>query len=117
MFVVEWDHEVVGFSMVGPLNDSYEFAEDVRDLGEGSTPAVVYSIHVDPDHIGRGAGTDLMRASLDYLRQAGFSAAVLDTHQANQRSRRFYDAGGWEVATTVTSDDGESMTIYRMHLA
>lgn len=117
MFVVEQADEVVGFSMVGPLNDRYEFAEEVKPLGQEGALAVVYAIHIDPDHLGGGAGTALMKTSLDYLRQAGFSAVVLDTHEANRRSRRFYDAGGWQVARTVNSDDGETVAIYRLRLA
>lgn len=117
IFVVEWAHQVVGFSMVGPLTDRYEFVEVVHSLGDEGGLAVVYSIHVDPDHVGRGAGRELMRASLEYLSHAGFGVAVLDTHETNRRSRRFYDAGGWEVAATAVSSGGESMAIYRMRLA
>lgn len=116
MFVVERNDSVVGFSMVGPLVETYEFSKEVTPIGEEGALAVVYSIHIDPDHLGQGAGTKLMRASLDYLRQAGFAIVVLDTHAANMRSRRFYDAGGWEVAKTVNSNDGEAMAIYRIRL-
>ena len=116
MFVVEWHGRVVGFSMVGPLNDSYEFSEAVKGLGDAGALAVVYSIHVDPDHVGCGAGKSLMRASLECLKQGGFDVALLDTHETNRRARRFYDAGGWDVATTATSNEGESMAIYRMRL-
>lgn len=116
MFVVEQDASVIGFSMVGPLNDRYEFFTQCKPLGREGALAVLYAMHVDPDHLGKGAGTDLMRASLDYLRHAGFATVVLDTHETNRRSRRFYDAGGWEVAGMAESREDGAMAIYRLQL-
>jgi ribosomal protein S18 acetylase RimI-like enzyme len=102
--------------MVGPLNDRYEFHEVVKPLGEEGKMAVVYSIHIDPEHLGGGAGQSLMETSLSHLRQAGLTTVVLDTDEANKRGRRFYDAGGWEVALTTDSDEYGAVVIYRLQL-
>jgi len=117
MFAVERDGVVIGFSMVGPLNDRYEFFEQSKPLGAKGVLAVVYSIHIDPDHLGGGAGQALMQMSLDYLRQAGFDTVVLEPFEVNQRARRFYEAGGWEVARTAESHEDGTMAIYRLQLA
>ncbi|MCH7593270.1 MAG: hypothetical protein IIB27_02050 [Chloroflexi bacterium] len=56
-------------------------------------------------------------STCEYLKSAGYSVVALDIHVANRRSRPFCDAGGWEVAATVNSHHGESMTIGRIRLA
>ncbi|MDA1256890.1 MAG: GNAT family N-acetyltransferase [Chloroflexi bacterium] len=117
MFVTEQAGQIVGFSMVGPLNDRYEFAADVRPLGDAGSLAVLYSMHVDPDHTGHGAGRSLMQPSIEHMRAAGFRIAVLDTYEANHRARRFYESAGWELANIVVSEEGESLAIYRIQLA
>ncbi len=71
MFVVERDHELIGFTMIGPLTDRYEFFEQTKTLGESGAIGVIYSIHIDPDHLGGGAGTVLLGAALDHLNQVG----------------------------------------------
>lgn len=92
---MERDHELIGFTTIGPLIDRYEFFEQPKTLGEDGAIGVIYSIHVDPDHLGGGTGTILMRTALDHLRQVGIKTVVLDTYETNERSRRFYDVGGW----------------------
>jgi ribosomal protein S18 acetylase RimI-like enzyme len=102
MFVAELDGDVVGFTMVGPV-DGYDFIDEARGLGTDEEVAVLHSIHVDPAYIGRGIGKDLLSVSVDHLRSAGFRIAVLDTDATNDRARRFYEAGGWTVVGTVRS--------------
>ena len=116
MFVVEADWQVIGFSMVGPLNDRYDFYEQTKPMGEEGKLAVLYSIHIDPGHLGGGAGQRLMEISLDHLRNTGFETVVLDTVAANDRGRRFYDAGGWKVALMSESDEYGAVAIYRLQL-
>lgn len=117
MFAAEKDGQVIGFSMVGPLNDRYEFYEQVKPMGDEGELAVLYSIHIDPAHLGGGAGQMLMETSLDHIRQAGFPNVVLDTVEANERARRFYEAGGWEFVQVEGSDEYGSVAIYRLQLA
>ena len=102
MFVAELNGVVVGFTMVGPV-DGYDFIDEARSLSAEEEVAVLYSIHVDPTHIGQGIGKDLLLVSVDHLRSAGFRTAVLDTDATNERARRFYEAGGWTLATAVRS--------------
>jgi GNAT superfamily N-acetyltransferase len=116
MFVVERDHGVIGFAMIGPLSDRYEFFEQTKTLGASGAIGVIYPIHVDPDHIGGGAGTVLMQTAPDHLRLTGITTVVLDTYETNERARRFYDAGGWEVAQMAESHQDGTMAIYRIRL-
>lgn len=116
MFVVERDHDVIGFAMIGPLSDRYEFFEQTKTLGGSGAIGVIYSIHIDPDHLGGGAGKVLMQAALDHLRRTGITIVVLDTYEKNERARRFYDAGGWEVARMAESHEDGTMAIYRIRL-
>jgi hypothetical protein len=40
----------------------------------------------------------------------------LEKRLANDRGRRFYEAGGWEVALTADSDEYGAVVIYRLQL-
>ena len=59
MFVAESDGEVVGFTMVGPL-DGCDYIDEVKGLGADEGVAALHSIHVDPTCIGQGIGKDLL---------------------------------------------------------
>jgi ribosomal protein S18 acetylase RimI-like enzyme len=83
-FGAEKDGRIVGFIVVGPAD------------GDATTPlGEVYALNVDPDHWGCGIGQALLDAGVAYLREAGFSAAVLWVLPGNSRARRFYEAAGW----------------------
>jgi ribosomal protein S18 acetylase RimI-like enzyme len=75
---------VVGFASVGPAR-----GEDLATDGE------IYSINVDPDSWGAGAGPALLGAARRALQSAGFRRAILWVHPDNGRARRFYEARGW----------------------
>ena len=110
MSVAELNGVVVGFAMVGPLDD-YDFIDEARGLGPEEETAVLHSIHVDPTCIGQGIGKDLLAVSVDYLRSAGFRTAVLDTDVTNERARRFYEERDWSLHATVGS-----VVIYQLQL-
>lgn len=85
--VVEGDAgEVVGFILVGPVQEDLE-------TGEGE----VFALNVDPDAWGLGLGQALLAAGMKALRLAGFVEAVLWVHPANGRVRSFYEAAGWQA--------------------
>lgn len=77
---------LVGFIAVGPADGDSEAVE-----GE------VYSLNVDPDHWGRGAGSLLLAAGVEALAGSGFEGAVLWVHPDNARARIFYEARGWSA--------------------
>jgi len=116
MWVAELGGRVVGFAMAGALSDDYRFAAHARRLLTGRRIAVLYAIHADPDCLGQGVGRALMPAALEYMGRKGFGAGFLDTHEANRRARRFYEAAGWEQAEIAADAEGAKMALYRVDL-
>jgi ribosomal protein S18 acetylase RimI-like enzyme len=82
VLVAERDGQVVGFAAVGPT-------QDPEGAGE------LYSINVDPDHWGTGAGRALLAAAQAELAGSGHAEAVLWVLPGNDRARRFYEVAGW----------------------
>jgi len=90
--VAEVDEEVVGFVKVGPAH---------RDEAAESE---LYAIYVHPEHWGRGVGRALIEAGEAFLREQGYSSAILWVWDDNPRARRFYEAAGW-AADGAQKDD------------
>jgi len=84
VFVAEEEGRAVAFSWLGE-------SREAADEGE------IYAIYALPDAWGSGAGTALMRASLEALREDGFRGAILWVLEDNPRARRFYEREGWTV--------------------
>ncbi len=84
-FVAEASGKLVGFIVVGPVED--EAAEPVRGR--------VYVVNVDPDQWGTGASVELFTAGVNALRSFDFAQAVLWVHPDNARARAFYERHGW----------------------
>lgn len=99
--VAERDGELIGFTYVGP--------------SETPGAAELYAIHVDPAHVGTGAGRDLMVNALRQLAELGGDRAVLWVLEANDRARAFYERGGWtpDGATRVEPVSGEPVAQLR----
>lgn len=95
-FVAEHRGEVVGLSSVGPTRD-----EDLDSQRFGE----VFAIYVAPDHWGHGHGRDLIVKSLDWLRDAGFAAAMLWVLDTNTIGRSFYERGRWRLDDAVKIDE------------
>ena len=76
---------VEGFAHVCAARDS--------DVGRGV--GEVSAIYLRPSSWGQGSGRLLMAAALSHLAAAGWTSAVLWVLAANERARRFYEAGGW----------------------
>lgn len=87
VFVAERDERIVAFVWVGPSRDPHADGE-------------LYAIYALPEAWGTGAGTSLMRAGLEALRDAGHLEAILWVLEDNPRARRFYEREGWQF------DDG-----------
>ena len=83
--VAEADGAIVGFAVVGPSRDD---DADTTAVGE------IYAMYALPSAWGTGAGRALMLASLAFLRECGFSTAMLWVLEGNARGRRFYQAAG-----------------------
>lgn len=97
-FVAEADGKILGFASVGPSRDK----EVPPETGE------LWSIYVDPDNMGKGVGTQLLKASLEYLREQGFKKAILWVLTSNHKTRDWYESKGWKVEgkTKIDIRDG-----------
>jgi GNAT superfamily N-acetyltransferase len=77
---------VVGLASHGPADDP--------DLHPGHT-AELLTLLVDPDHIRRGHGSRLLNATVDYLRQDGYSTIVTWVFADNHPMLGFLESAGW----------------------
>ncbi len=97
-FVAEDDGVILGFASAGPCKDE----EMPSTIGE------LWAIYVDLDNMGKGVGSQLLKTSLDYLRDLKFIKAILWVLTSNQKTRDWYESKGWKVEgkTTVDVRDG-----------
>lgn len=93
--VAEADGEVVGFACFGPDRDRL----DEHERGE------VWSIYVDPDSWGTGAGYALLLEAMAGLREQRCTRASLWVLEANERARAFYERQGWRPDGTLQEID------------
>jgi L-amino acid N-acyltransferase YncA len=89
---------VVGMTSFGPARD--------RALGFDGE---IYTLYVDPDHFGCGAGRALLRAGFLNLRQQGFTSCVIWAHSKNN-ARFFYEKmGGRTIAERTARMMGDNV--------
>jgi len=58
-------------------------------------------VGVDPAVWSGGAGASLLRSTADALRAQGFSSAVLEVYEDNDRAVRLYERLGWRATGAV----------------
>jgi GNAT superfamily N-acetyltransferase len=76
------DGLVMGFALVGPDR-------------EEPTQGELYAFYVHPDAWGSGVARSLIEAGEQWLRDQGFTNAILWALRDNPRARRFYEKSGW----------------------
>jgi GNAT superfamily N-acetyltransferase len=62
----------------------------------GGRCAEIESVHVHPEHRGRGIGTLLMGAAIEMARELGCYRVQLTSNQARTQAHRFYERLGFE---------------------
>ena len=85
MLMAEDESGVLGFTMCGESRDP----DATDEAGEVRTMFVVSAAW------GRGAGSALMTAALDDLRERGYSEATVWSFADNERANRFYERHGF----------------------
>jgi GNAT superfamily N-acetyltransferase len=93
MFVVSMHERVVGFGHAGP-----EHAEPTRTpatIVPAENRGEVYGFYVHPSAWGTGAAPALMSRCEEFLRDEGFTSAVLWVLRDNPRALAFYEKEGW----------------------
>jgi GNAT superfamily N-acetyltransferase len=78
---------VIGFGSAGAAGDP----------DAPATEAEVFTLYLLEPYAGRGIGRELFAGLLDALRAQGYTRATLWVLEANQRTRRFYEAAGWRA--------------------
>jgi L-amino acid N-acyltransferase YncA len=83
-FVAEEEGYVVAFASIGASRES-------AGVGE------LFAIYALPEAWGSRAGSALMSAAVEALRELGYREAVLWVLEDNPRARRFYEREGWAL--------------------
>jgi ribosomal protein S18 acetylase RimI-like enzyme len=106
LFVVTIQGRVVGFGHAGPENDSQTFANPGRPASppDASWPGrgEIYGFYVHPTAWGSGAAPALMSRCEEFLRDEGYSSAVLWVLRDNPRALAFYEKAGWHFTGEET---------------
>jgi GNAT superfamily N-acetyltransferase len=90
-FMAEVHGQLAAYAGGGPYRVQEDaVVEDTTGLGE------LYAVYADPLMQQRGAGSAVHDALLEWLGDAGYTAAALWVLTANQRSRSWYARRGWQ---------------------
>ncbi|MGM9929839.1 MAG: GNAT family N-acetyltransferase [Bacillus sp. (in: firmicutes)] len=54
------------------------------------------TVSVNPHFAGRGYGTELLQAAIEYAKQSGYATVSLNVEENNMRARRLYERLGFE---------------------
>ncbi|HEV3472131.1 MAG TPA: GNAT family N-acetyltransferase [Actinomycetota bacterium] len=87
LMVAEENDKVIGFA----------HARESRDEGEDDSVAEITAIYLRKRWWDQGIGRALFSEATDRLKAAGFTSAMLWVLETNTRTRRFYEAAGWEL--------------------
>jgi aminoglycoside 6'-N-acetyltransferase len=109
-------HQFIFSSAGGPFG--YLQCYDLTDwnTGLGPQPNCTRGIDLfigDPNMIGRGHGTALIRCFVDDLLAKGLPRVVTDPDPANARAIRAYEKAGFEKHCEVKTPDGPALLMVR----
>lgn len=97
--IIEANRKIIGYAHYGPSR--------TRRLSGGE----IFELYVDPDHQGRGHGSDLFEAARYRLEEDGFSAIFIWSLQKNRPAISFYRAlGGNPVAKSIDRFGAEQLS-------
>lgn len=104
LMVAEENDKVIGFV----------HARESRDEGDDDSVAEVTAIYLRKRWWGQGVGRALFTTATDRLKAAGFTSAMLWVLETNSRTRRFYEAAGWELDGGVKSQTLGPATVHEV---
>jgi GNAT superfamily N-acetyltransferase len=84
--VAERGGAIVAFCTIEMPADEPDEPDDV---------AAIPALYAHPDAVGTGAGSALMDAAVDAIREAGYREAILWMLEGNRRAAGFYERRGW----------------------
>lgn len=102
--------KVVGFAMLTP--------EPTPACVTTPSPVRLVKLYVSADAIGSGVGAALMRASVEWAKNAGYKSVWLGVWEHNHRAKAFYERWGFvPVGVEVFRLGGDDQTDVLMQLA
>jgi GNAT superfamily N-acetyltransferase len=108
--LAETPPKVVGFAMLAP--------EPLPDCITTPSPVRLVKLYVSADAIGAGVGAALMRASIEWAKNAGFESVWLGVWEHNHRAKAFYERWGFvSVGVEVFRLGSDAQTDVLMQLA
>ncbi len=95
LFVVTHHERVVGFGHAGP--EELTGAHTADNAVDAAAPrrGEIYGFYLHPSAWGSGSAGALMSRCEEFLRDEGFTSAVLWVLRDNPRARAFYEKAGW----------------------
>jgi GNAT superfamily N-acetyltransferase len=98
---------ITGFAACAPADDPDH---------DPATTAELVTLLVDPGHGGAGHGSRLLAATVDLLREDGFTTLVTWVFEAHEALRGFFGSAGWAPdGTRRTLDMGTPVSMIRLH--
>lgn len=101
VFVAESEQGIVGFCIVNACRDD-DMDSDTGEVG---------AIYVDSMLIGKGIGSALMEAGLNFLKEEGFKKATLWVLTSHKKSREWYEKKGWKLEGKRKIEDRGGMKL------
>lgn len=97
--IAENDSKPVGYAQL--------VMDSAHEAIEGTKPLEIRRIYASPGHIGKGVGSELMKASIAEATQRGCDAIWLGVWEENPRAIEFYRKWGFKDAGTQVFMLGE----------
>lgn len=108
--LAEAHRKVVGFAMLAD--------ESLPTCVTTPSPVRLVKLYVSADAIGSGVGAALMRASIEWAKNAGYKSVWLGVWEHNHRAKSFYERWGFmSVGTEVFRLGSDDQTDVLMQLA
>lgn len=104
VFVAEINGRIVGWCTAGASRDE----NAMKEAGE------LQGIYIDPNYIGKGIGSKLMKHALNTLRQEGYKTVTLWVLETNKKTRMFYEKKGWTVEGKTKIDTRDSFDLHEI---
>ncbi len=101
-YVEELNGKIVGWCTGGVTRDK-DVSEKVGEL---------YGIYIDPEYIGKGGGSSLMKQILATLKKDGYQKATLWVLTTNKKTREFYEKKGWRVEGQTKEEQKDDFTLH-----
>ena len=102
MFVVTIQGRAVGFGHAGPEHVDPSRTPATESTESEGTRGEVYGFYLHPTAWGSGAAAALMSRCEEFLRDEGFTTALLWVLRDNPRALAFYEKAGWHFTGRVS---------------